>query len=58
MDELKQKFIRTIKMYQLNGRDLPDFEIDYILNEGINQDWVDGVLKEYDIKIKKTKLIF
>lgn len=47
VEELKDKFKRTYKMYVLNERNVPDFEIEYFKNAGLS-----------DEDIQKIKNIF
>ena len=53
-----EKFTRTVKMYKYNeGNTIPDFEINYAIeNLKIDEDLVNRILNEYEMKIRKTKL--
>ena len=37
-EELTEKLKRTYKMYILNGRSIPDFEIEYFKNAGLSDE--------------------
>ena len=47
-DELKEKLKRTCKMYLLNGRNVPEFELEYFREIGLSEEIIQEIIKIFN----------